>query len=167
MDLAEIKKTSLARKRPIRVGRGSGSGKGCTSGKGTKGQNSRSGATLPVVFEGGTMPLYRRLPKRGFNNAPFCKNWIVVNVDQLNKFADGAEVNHESLAKAKIIKSHKSRKKQFIKILGRGELQVKDLKVKVHGISKTAREQLEKNNGSVEMIVAYKPKKGKFRRRNS
>lgn len=158
MNLIEIKKTHIPKKRRKRIGRGSGTGQGCTAGKGQKGQNSRQGVGRPSVFEGGTMPLYRRLPKRGFNNKRFQKNWISINVDELDNFKEGEIVTLESLAKAFIIDVPKS-KKTYLKLLGRGELKVKNLRVRAHKVSKSAREQLEKTNGKVEIIAIKKFKR--------
>ena len=158
MNLNDIKREPIPRKRRTRIGRGSGSGKGCTSGKGMKGQNSRSGVTLPRVFEGGTMPLYRRIPKRGFNNARFQAEWFPVNIEDLNIFKDGDEVTPEALAKLTIVTMPKS-KKCRVKLLGHGDLHVKELKVKVHKISKSAQEKLEGLGGSVQKIEIPKYKR--------
>ena len=169
MDLSEVKKTPLSRKRRMRVGRGCGSGKGCTSGKGNKGQNSRSGAKAPRSFEGGTMPLYRRIPKRGFNNTRFQKDWIAINVDQLNAFDAGDEVNAETLMKADLLGSCRSYKNLCVKLLGRGDLEVENLKIKVHKISQSAKEKVEKAKGTLELIELEPRKKlkKKPRRNNS
>lgn len=167
MNLLEIKKVGNPRKRAIRIGRGSGSGKGKTAGKGHKGQNCRSGVTLPRIFEGGTMPLYRRIPKRGFNNKKFQDFWILINIDDLNKIKEGDKVSIDSLKKANIISVPKSQKRVKIKLLGSGELKVKKLKVKVNKISKSAQEQLEKNECSVELIKIKTKAKRSPRRKSS
>lgn len=158
MNLNDIKKTPLSRKKATRVGRGPGSGKGGTSGKGHDGQRSRSGVTLPLVFEGGNMPLYRRLPIRGFNNRRFQDNWVIVNVSELNKLSDGQEVNLEELTKAGILKVQNG-KKHLLKILGDGELNVKKLKVKAHKVSATAKQKIEANNGEINLIARHSSQK--------
>lgn len=159
MNLSQIKAVKLSRKKPTRIGRGSASGQGCTAGKGMKGQNCRSGITNPIVFEGGTMPLYRRLPKRGFSRGLFEKIWLPVNIEDLNCFKDGDKVDIEVLKKEGLVKCAKSKSNIRIKLLGKGTLKVKDLKVTVHKISKTAREQIEKNNGTVKLIKFSKPRR--------
>ena len=133
-----------ARHRVKRLGCGESSGHGKTSGKGHKGQKARSGGSLRLGFEGGQMPLIRRLPKRGFNNAAFHKHFAIVNVNDLNAFEAGTVVNEQLLRKSNLIRGH------FvgIKILGDGELK-HDLKVEVDKISPTAREKIEKAGGTV------------------
>lgn len=158
MNLLEIKKVRIPRKNSKRVGRGSGSGKGRHSGRGIKGQNSRSGVTFSPVSEGATMPLYRRLPKRGFNNTVFQEFWVEVNIGQLNAYKDGDEVTLETLAKNKVIKVPKS-KKCKLKVLANGELTVKNLKIKTHKISAKAKELLEKANGTIEIVKIPKFKR--------
>ncbi|MDD6214897.1 MAG: 50S ribosomal protein L15 [Firmicutes bacterium] len=129
-----------------RVGRGIGSGTGKTSGKGHKGQNARSGGGVRPGFEGGQMPLYRRLPKRGFKNI-FAKQYVTINVEVLEKFENGAEVTAEALKNAGII----SKTMDGVKILGRGEL-TKKLDVKVAGYTASAKEKIEKAGGKAEVI---------------
>ena len=129
-----------------RVGRGIGSGTGKTSGKGHKGQNARSGGGVRPGFEGGQMPLYRRLPKRGFKNRN-TKEIIAINVDVLNRFEDGAEVTAESLLASGAI----SKIADGVKILGNGEL-TKKLNVKVNAVSETAKSKIEAAGGTVEVI---------------
>jgi large subunit ribosomal protein L15 len=129
-----------------RVGRGVGSGMGKTSTRGHKGQNARSGGGVRPGFEGGQNPLYRRLPKRGFNN-PFRKEYAIVNLEQLNNFADGAEVTPEILINSGIIKNPLA----GIKILGDGELTVK-LSVKANKFSKSAVEKITAAGGNAEVI---------------
>ncbi len=129
----------------FRRGRGHGSGNGKTAGKGHKGQKARSGATRPG-FEGGQMPLYRRLPKRGFT-CPSSKNIVAINVDVLNRFEDGAEVTIESLLETGAIKNPKD----GVKILGNGEL-TKKLTVKVNAFSAGAVEKIEALGGKAEVI---------------
>ena len=135
-----------SRHRRKRLGCGESSGHGKTSGKGTKGQKARSGGSIRLGFEGGQMPLIRRLPKRGFNNAAFHKRYAVVNVSDLNAFEAGTVVNEQLLRKSNLIRG------QFvgIKILGDGELK-HDLKVEVDKISPTAREKIEKAGGTVTL----------------
>ena len=130
----------------FRVGRGHGSGNGKTAGRGQKGQKSRSGGKVRVGFEGGQMPLYRRLPKRGFTNRN-SKEIITINVDVLKRFEDGAEVTVESLLASSAI----SKAGDGVKILGNGEL-TKKLNVKVNAVSETAKSKIEAAGGTVEVI---------------
>ena len=144
MELNSLTNTPGARERRKRVGRGCGSGMGKTSCKGQKGQQSRKGHKHKLVFEGGQMPLMRRLPKRGFNNARFNDKALGVNVSDLEKcFEAGAEVTVETLAKA----GFADNKKPLIKVLGNGEL-TKKLTVKVP-CSAAAKEKIEKTGGTV------------------
>jgi large subunit ribosomal protein L15 len=128
------------------VGRGIGSGTGKTSGKGHKGQNARSGGGVRPGFEGGQMPLYRRLPKRGFKNI-FAKQYVTINVEALDKLEDGAEVTAELLKEKGII----SKTLDGVKILGRGEV-TKKFNVKVAKLSASAKEKIEKAGGKAEVI---------------
>lgn len=128
-----------------RLGRGTSSGQGKTAGKGQKGQNSRAGGGVRIGFEGGQMPLSRRLPKRGFKNI-FAKEVAVVNVGDLAKFDDGACVDTAALKAAKLIRGSFD----CVKVLGKGELN-KKLTVKVDAVSASAREKIEKAGGSVEV----------------
>lgn len=130
----------------FRRGRGHGSGNGKTAGKGHKGQKARSGGGVRPGFEGGQMPLYRRLPKRGFTNRN-SKEIIAINVDVLNRFEDGAEVTVESLLASSAI----SKAGDGVKILGNGEL-TKKLTVKVNAVSETAKSKIEAAGGTVELI---------------
>ena len=130
----------------FRRGRGHGSGNGKTAGKGHKGQKARSGGGVRPGFEGGQMPLYRRLPKRGFKNRN-SKEIIAINVDVLNRFEDGAEVTVESLLATSAI----SKAGDGVKILGNGEL-TKKLNVKVNAVSETAKAKIEAAGGTVEVI---------------
>ncbi len=134
--------------KPKRVGRGTGSGHGKTSTRGHKGQNSRSGGGTRPGFEGGQMPLYRRLPKRGFTNI-FAKEYAEINIEVLNRFEDGAVVTPEVLISEGIVKNGKA--KDGVKILGNGDLN-KKLTVKAHKFSKTAAEKIEAAGGKVEVI---------------
>ena len=129
-----------------RVGRGIGSGNGKTSGKGNKGQKARSGGGVRPGFEGGQMPLYRRLPKRGFNNI-FAKEYVTINVEALERFENGTEVTAELLKETGVI----SKILDGVKILGRGEL-TKKLNVKVAKFSASAAEKIEKAGGKAEVI---------------
>ncbi|MGO1580358.1 MAG: 50S ribosomal protein L15 [Peptoniphilaceae bacterium] len=129
-----------------RLGRGIGSGTGKTSGKGHKGQNARSGGGVRPGFEGGQMPLFRRLPKRGFTNI-FAKEYAVINVSDLNAFEDGAEVTPEILKNMGLVKKGKD----GVRILGDGELTVK-LNVKAQHFSKSAAEKIEAAGGKAEVI---------------
>lgn len=146
MRLDELQPTEGSRFATKRVGRGIGSGTGKTSGKGHKGQNARSGGGVRPGFEGGQMPLYRRLPKRGFKNI-FAKQYVTVNVEVLEKFENGTEVTADALKEAGII----SKKLDGVKILGRGEL-TKKLDVKMAGFSASAKEKIEKAGGKAEVI---------------
>lgn len=135
-----------ANKKPKRVGRGSSSGLGTTAGKGNKGQQSRSGGKVYVGFEGGQMPLYRRIAHKGFSNYPFKKEFVCLNVDVLEaKFADGETVNNETLA-AKGLISKKT--ETLVKILGNGNL-TKKLTVDVEKVSASAKKKIEEAGGSV------------------
>ena len=146
MDLSNLKPAAGSTHNDnFRRGRGHGSGNGKTAGKGHKGQKARSGAPR-VGFEGGQMPLYRRLPKRGFKNRN-TKEIIAINVDVLNRFEDGAEVTAESLLASGAI----SKIADGVKILGNGEL-TKKLNVKVNAVSETAKSKIEAAGGTVEVI---------------
>lgn len=130
-----------------RLGRGTSSGHGKTSGKGYKGQNARSGGGVRAVFEGGQLPLYRRLPKRGFTNARFKVEYAVINMTDLNRFDDGAVVTPELLKEMGLVKNQLS----GIKVLGNGTLEKKVI-VKAHKFSAKAAEQIEKLGGKAEVI---------------
>lgn len=130
-----------------RVGRGPGSGLGKTSGRGQKGQKSRSGGGVSPWFEGGQTPLYRRIPKRGFSNAPFKKVYAVINLDDLNRFEEGTVVTPELLKETGIVKQQLD----GIKVLGNGNLD-KKLHVKAHKFSSTAQAKIEKLGGKAEVI---------------
>ena len=131
-----------------RLGRGIGSGLGKTSGRGHKGQNARSGGGVRPGFEGGQMPLFRRLPKRGFTNI-FAKEYEIVNIEDLNKFEDNTLVNPELIFESGLAKKRKAA--NGIKILGNGDLKVK-LTVQAHKFSKVAVEKIEAAGGKVEVI---------------
>ncbi|MGD9300008.1 MAG: 50S ribosomal protein L15 [Desulfobacterales bacterium] len=146
MKLNELSPARGSRKTPRRLGRGVGSGRGKTAGRGTKGYNSRSGGGVRPGYEGGQMPLHRRLPKRGFTNI-FKKSIAVINVRDLNKFDKGSVVDGAALAAAGLVKG----KKDGIKLLGHGEINY-SLEVKVNQISKSAREKIEAAGGKVEVL---------------
>ncbi|MCI6187873.1 MAG: 50S ribosomal protein L15 [Spirochaetia bacterium] len=136
-----------ANKKPKRVGRGSSSGLGTTAGKGNKGQQSRSGGKTYVGFEGGQMPLYRRIARKGFSNYPFKKEYVCINVELLEtKFNDGETVNKDSLIEKGFISSKSN---SMVKVLGNGEI-TKKLTVEVDKVSASAKEKIEKAGGSVK-----------------
>ncbi|QIK57193.1 50S ribosomal protein L15 [Erysipelothrix sp. HDW6A] len=146
MKLHELKYNEGARQDRKRIGRGQGSGTGKTSGKGHKGQNARSGGGVALGFEGGQTPLYKRIPKRGFQNVNRVE-YAVVNLSSLNAFEDGAEVTIEMLLEKRII----NKTLDGVKILGQGELE-KKLTVKANAFSKSAIESIEKLGGKAEVI---------------
>jgi ribosomal protein L15 len=146
MNLHSLKNSSGAKHRAMRVGRGRGSGKGKTSGRGHKGQRSRSGSVRKPTFEGGQMPLVRRLPKRGFTHLKKYA-WAPVNVGVLSCFDDGAEVTLEVLRKSGLANG----RIDGVKILGNGTLE-KKLTVKAAAFSETARAKIEKAGGTCEVI---------------
>jgi len=149
MRLHNLRPRPGSRHRTKRLGCGESSGHGKTSGKGHKGQKARSGGSIRLGFEGGQMPLIRRLPKRGFNNAAFHKHYAIVNVSDLNAFEAGTVVNEQLLRESNLIRGHFA----GIKILGEGELK-HDLQVQVDKISTTAREKIEKAGGTVTLREA-------------
>jgi large subunit ribosomal protein L15 len=146
VNLSELKSPAGSNKNKKRVGRGIGSGHGKTSTRGHKGQKARSGGGTRPGFEGGQMPLQRRIPKRGFNNI-FRKEYVIINVKDLNRFEDGTEVTPEVLLQAGLIKSLKEK----VKILGDGELD-KKLVLKVNKVSQQAQEKVTAKGGKVEVI---------------
>jgi large subunit ribosomal protein L15 len=146
MKLHELSSAPGSRHSRKRVGRGTGSGMGKTATRGHKGQNARSGGGVRPGFEGGQNPLYRRLPKRGFNN-PFRVEYAVVNVEDLNKFAAGTEVTPEVLVESGVVKNTLD----GIKILGNGEITVK-LSVKANKFSQSAVEKIQAAGGQTEVI---------------
>ena len=146
MRIHELKKPEGATKAPKRIGRGQGTGQGTTAGRGMNGQNSRSGGGVRLGFEGGQMPLYRRLPKRGFNNK-WAKEYAEVNVKDLNRFEDGTEVDLGMLLAAGLV----GKQLDGLKVLGNGEL-TKKLTVKAEKFSKSAVEKIEKAGGKAEVI---------------
>ena len=147
MKLENLSVVEGSRKLRNRVGRGTSSGNGKTSGKGHKGQKARSGYSRKAGFEGGQLPLYRRLPKRGFSNANFKTEYAVINLSDLNKFDEDTVVTPELLKDMGLVK----KQLDGIKVLGNGEL-TKKLTVKASMFSKTAKEKIEKNGGKAEVI---------------
>lgn len=146
MKIHELKPTSGSNRDVKRVGRGHGSGNGKTAGKGHKGQNARSGGGVRIGFEGGQMPLARRIPKRGFNNI-FAKEYAIVNVCDLNKFKDGTVVDAELLKASGLVK----KVYDGVKVLGNGELTTQ-LTVKAAKFSQSAVEKIEKAGGKTEVV---------------
>ncbi len=146
MKLNELSPAEGSTKEAFRVGRGTGSGNGKTAGKGHKGQNARSGGGVRPGFEGGQIPLYRRLPKRGFHNH-FAKQYAIVNLSALNAFEDGAVVNVDALLEKRIIR----KTLDGVKILGRGEV-AKKLTVQATIFSASAKEKIEAAGGKCEVV---------------
>ncbi|PIC64989.1 50S ribosomal protein L15 [Sporosarcina sp. P13] len=146
MKLHELKPAEGSRKNRKRVGRGIGSGTGKTSGRGHDGQNSRSGGGVRLGFEGGQIPLFQRLPKRGFTNINR-KDYAIVNLDTLNRFEEGTEVTPELLLETGVVSNAKS----GIKILGNGTLD-KKITVKANKFSASAKEAIEKAGGQTEVV---------------
>jgi large subunit ribosomal protein L15 len=149
MNLDDVKAVPIPRKYRLRVGRGIGSGRGKTAGRGFKGQKSRSGYSRKLGFAGGQMPLFRRLPKRGFSNQPFKVEYEVVNVGDLGAFEPGASIGPAELKKAGLV----PRNARLIKVLARGELK-HALAVKAHKFSAKAKEAIANAGGSVEEIAS-------------
>ena len=147
MELNELKFTTGSTKNRKRVGRGIGSGHGKTSGRGQKGQNSRSGGGVRLGFEGGQNPLVFRIAKRGFNNYEFATRYAVINISDLEKFDDGAEITPELLKEMGIVKNLQD----GLKVLGNGEL-TKKLTVKANKFSASAVEKIEAIGGKAEVI---------------
>ena len=146
MKLFELKPSAGTAKDAKRKGRGHGSGNGKTAGRGHKGQNARSGGGVRIGFEGGQMPIYRRLPKRGFNNI-FAKKYAEINVSDLNKFENGAVVDAQALVEAGIIK----KPLDGVKVLGNGNVE-KNVTVKAAKFTVSAKEKIEAAGGKVEVM---------------
>ena len=146
MKLNQLSPAEGSAKAAWRKGRGAGSGNGKTAGKGHKGQNARSGGGVRPGFEGGQLPLYRKLPKRGFKNR-FAVNYAIINVAALNRFEDGAVVDMEALKAAKLVR----KELDGIKVLGEGEL-TKKLTVKATVFSASAKEKIEAAGGKIEEV---------------
>jgi large subunit ribosomal protein L15 len=146
MRLHNLRPRPGSRHRVKRLGCGESSGHGKTSGKGHKGQKARSGGSIRLGFEGGQMPLIRRLPKRGFNNAAFHRDYAIVNLDELNDFKPGTLVNEQLLRESKLVRGEVT----GIKILGNGELK-HALKIEVDKISASARSKIEQAGGTIAL----------------
>ena len=146
MKLNELSPPPGSRKSPKRVGRGVGAGTGKTAGRGSKGYNSRSGGGVRPGYEGGQMPLQRRIPKRGFTNI-FRKKIAVINIRDLSRFENGSTVDEKALVDAGLIKGERD----GVKLLGKGEIS-HSLEIKVHHISKGARDKIEAAGGKVEVL---------------
>jgi large subunit ribosomal protein L15 len=151
MRLHDLKPRPSAKHRRKRLGQGESSGHGKTSGRGGKGQTARSGSSIRIGFEGGQMPLIRRIPKRGFNNARFATRYLPVNVTALNSFQDGARVDEAALRAAGLVNG----RGDGVKILGDGELGRK-LTVCAHAFSGSARAKIEAKGGTCEVVAAKK-----------
>jgi large subunit ribosomal protein L15 len=149
MRLHDLKPRPGAKHRRKRLGIGESSGHGKTSGRGGKGQTARSGSSIRIGFEGGQMPLYRRIPKRGFNNAQFATQYLPVNVSDLEKFENNARVDVEALKKAGLANGSSD----GVKILGQGDL-TKKLTVTAHAFSASARSKIEARGGTCELVPA-------------
>ena len=147
MKLHELRAAAGSTKNRKRRGRGHATGQGTTGGRGMNGQKSRSGGGVRLGFEGGQMPLYRRLPKRGFSNTPFKVRYATINLSDLNRFEDGALVTPEILKEIGLVKNQLD----GIKVLGNGTLE-KKVNVKAHKFSSVAKEQIEKMGGKAEVI---------------
>src|SRR5215475_1374828 len=156
MRLHDLKPRPGAKHRRKRLGQGESSGHGKTSGRGGKGQTARSGSSIRIGFEGGQMPLIRRIPKRGFNNARHATRYLPVNLDALNRFEDGARVDEAALRTAGLANGRVDR----IKILGDGEL-TRKLTVSAHAFSASAKQKIEAKGGSCEVVAAKKTEPAK------
>ena len=152
MRLHDLKPRPGAKHRTKRLGQGESSGHGKTSGRGGKGQTARSGSSIRIGFEGGQMPLIRRIPKRGFNNARHTTRYIPVNLESLNRFSDGTRVDFDALRKAGLANGAAA----GVKILGNGEL-TRKLTVSAHAFSASAKAKIEGKGGSCEVIIPNKP----------
>jgi large subunit ribosomal protein L15 len=151
MRLHDLKPRPGAKHRRKRLGQGESSGHGKTSGRGGKGQTARSGSSIRIGFEGGQMPLIRRIPKRGFNNARHTTRYLPVNLESLNQFDDGAQVDEATLRKAGLANGRAA----GVKILGSGEL-ARKLTVKAHAFSASAKTKIEAKGGTCELVVMVK-----------
>ena len=147
MNLSDLNAIPMKRKRRKRVGRGPGSGNGKTAGRGTKGQKSRSGYSRRMGFEGGQMPLFRRIPKKGFTNSLFKVTYAIVNTGQLNNFEDGTTLDLEAMKQEGLVKKTAER----VKILGKGAL-TRKVTVRANKFSATAKQMIEAAGGSAEEI---------------
>jgi large subunit ribosomal protein L15 len=156
MRLHDLKPRPGAKHRRKRLGQGESSGHGKTSGRGGKGQTARSGSSIRIGFEGGQMPLIRRIPKRGFNNRRHGTRYVPVNLESLNQFEDGARIDAAAIEKAGLANG----RNDGIKILGTGEL-TRKLTVSAHAFSASARSKIEAKGGTCELVVAKKPEAAK------
>ena len=147
MNLSHLNAVQEKRSPKKRVGRGPGSGTGKTAGRGSKGHKSRTGYARRLGFEGGQMPLYRRLPKRGFNNYEFRVEYAIVNTGQLNDFADGSTVGLDQLKAAHLVRA----KADLVKVLAKGAL-TKKLKIQAHRFSAAAKQMIEAAGGSTQEL---------------
>ena len=157
MRLHNLKPRPGSKHRVKRLGIGESSGHGKTSGKGHKGQKARSGGSIRLGFEGGQMPLIRRLPKRGFNNAAFHKNYAIINLSDLDSFKAGTVINEEMLRESKMIRSNVV----GLKVLGDGELK-HALTIEAHKVSASARQKIEGAGGSVTLREVKRPDGPRF-----
>ncbi len=162
MRLHDLKPRPGAKHRRKRLGSGESSGHGKTSGRGGKGQTARSGSSIRIGFEGGQMPLIRRIPKRGFNNAAFTTRYAPVNLESLNQFDEGSTVDATAIREAGLANG----KSDGIKILGDGELK-KKLTVRAHAFSASARSKIEGLGGKCEVITAAKPQAARFQAKDA
>ncbi len=149
MRLHDLKPRPGAKHRRKRLGQGESSGHGKTSGRGGKGQTARSGSSIRIGFEGGQMPLIRRIPKRGFNNARHATRYLPVNLELLNRFDDGARVDEDIMRQAGLANGRAA----GVKILGDGEL-TKKLTIRAHAFSASARTKIEAKGGTCEVVAA-------------
>ena len=157
MNLDDVRKIKVARQKKHRVGRGDGSGWGVTAGRGHKGAGQRSGTRFRLRFEGGQMPIYRRLPKKGFTNHRFKTDLHAVNVGQLDRVFEAGEEVDLGILKARGLAPKRA---EFVKILGHGDL-TKGLTLSVHGVSAGARQKIEKAGGTLTILptsVVHRPK---------
>jgi large subunit ribosomal protein L15 len=151
LSLNTIKPARGATHRKKRVGCGESSGHGKTSGRGHKGQKARSGGSIRLGFEGGQMPLLRKMPKRGFNNTAFKKVWGIVNLNDLEQYDNGTVVDEAFLRECGFVDGNV----HGVKILGNGEI-TKKITAKVHAVSASAREKIEKAGGTIEILPGYR-----------
>jgi large subunit ribosomal protein L15 len=151
MRLHDLKPRPGAKHRRKRLGQGESSGRGKTAGRGGKGQTARSGSSIRIGFEGGQMPLIRRIPKRGFNNVRFGTRYLPINLEELNAFDDGARVDEAALRKAGLVNG----RGDGVKVLGNGEL-TKKLTVAAHAFSASAKTKIEGKGGKCEVVTTAK-----------
>ncbi len=156
MDLGKAKSLGIAYTKRNRVGRGPGSGNGKTAGRGFNGQKSRSGYKQKLGFEGGQMPLYRRIPRRGFNNARFTVRFTIINVGDLNGFDAGTVVDLDKVLEVGLT----SPETPWLKVLGNGEID-RPLTIKTHKISASAKAKVEAAGGTIEILPLERPKASK------